>query len=167
MFSCQSLRQNNRRGSTPGKKVVFVRDQIFLQFSQTVEFSEEGGKSGDETENKEPGSFQKKKNEEMIYSNILQIGEDERRRSSGGWVFNYALNRSIMLSLFQLCSYFLNYSPPPLRTFLNGLSIYDSSPHIVTRHIQVYKHIKTHEEKHAQTQKAVISNSKLPNNHIY
>ena len=33
--------------------------------------------------------------------------------------------------------------------------------------IQLYKHIKTHEEKHAQTQKAVISNSKLPNNHIY
>ena len=28
--------------------------------------------------------------------------------------------------------------------------------------IQLYKHIKTHEEKHAQTHKAVISNSKLP-----
>ena len=72
-----------------------------------------------------------------------------------------------MLSLSQLRSHFLNYSPPSFGTFLNGLSIYDSSPHIITRHIQLYKHIKTHEEKQAQTHKAVISNSKLPNNHIY
>ena len=117
-----------------------------------------------------------KRRSEMIYSNILQIGEDERRRSSGGWVFNYALNRSIMrslsqftsyillegwfsimLSLSQLRSYFLNYSPPSFGTFLNGLSIYDSSPHIITRHIQLYKHIKTHEEKHAQTHTRLLS----------
>ena len=67
-----------------------------------------------------------------------------------------------MLSLSQLRSHFLNYSPPSFGTFLNGLSIYDSSPHIITRHIQLYKHIKTHEEKQAQTHKAVISNSKQP-----
>ena len=64
---------------------------------------------------------------------------------------------SIMLSLFQLCSYFVNYSPPSFGTFLNGLSIYDSSPHIITRHIQLYKHIKTHEEKHAQTHTRLLS----------
>ena len=67
LFSSQSLRQNNRRGNTPGKKIALGRDQIFFaKFSQTVEFSQEGGKSGDETENKEPGSFQKKKKEEKI-----------------------------------------------------------------------------------------------------
>ena len=40
-------------------------------------------------------------------------------------------------------------------------------PSMILLLIQLYKHIKTHEEKHAQTQKAVVSNSKLPNNHIY
>ena len=34
-------------------------------------------------------------------------------------------------------------------------------PSMILLLIQIYKHIKTHEEKHAQTQKAVISNSKL------
>ena len=48
------------------KKLSLVVITFFAKFSQTVEFSEEGGKSGDETENKEPGSFQKKKKEKKI-----------------------------------------------------------------------------------------------------
>ena len=52
-------------------KIVLGRDQIFFsKFSQTVEFSEEGGESGDETEDKEPGRFQKKKNEKKIWDDI-------------------------------------------------------------------------------------------------
>ena len=135
------------------KKLSLVVITFFLQsFRKRLSFRKKEESPVMRRRTKSQVAFKRKRTKgrsEMIYSNILQIGEDERRRSSGGWVFNYALNRSIMLSLFQLCSYFLNYSPPPLRTFLNGLSIYDSSPHIVTRHIQVYKHIKTHEEKHA------------------
>ena len=134
------------------KKLSLFVIRFFCSFRKRLSFRKKEESPVMRRRTKSQVAFKRKRmkiRSEIIYSNILQIGEDERRRSSGGWVFNYALNRSIMLSLFQLCSYFLNYSPPPLRTFLNGLSIYDSSPHIVTRHIQVYKHIKTHEEKPA------------------
>ena len=169
MFSSQSLRQNNRRGNTPGNTIVLGRDQIFLQsFRKRLSFRKKEESPVMRRRTKSQVGFKRKRmkrRSEMIYSNILQIGEDERRRSSGGWVFNYALNRSIMLSLSQLRSHFLNYSPPSFGTFLNGLSIYDSSPHIITRHIQLYKHIKTHEEKHAQTHTRLLS--VIANNHFY
>ena len=122
------------------KKLSLFVIRFFLQsFRKRLSFRKKEESPVMRRRTKSQVAFKRKRmkiRSEIIYSNILQIGEDERRRSSGGWVFNYALNRSIMLSLFQLCSYFLNYSPPPLRTFLNGLSIYDSSPHPI---IQTHK----------------------------